>query len=57
MPAFFIIYFILVGNKIIKINETVSQNPLEYIRITESLDIDGQPIVAGSAYYTHWYQY
>ena len=29
------------------------QNLLDYIKINEILDIEGRPIVAGSAYYTH----
>ena len=36
-----------------RLNEIISENPMEYLSINEDLDIEGRPIVAGSAYYTH----
>ena len=34
-------------------SQQLSTIPLEYIQINKILDIEGRPIVAGSAYYTH----
>ena len=36
-----------------RLNEIISENPMEYLSINEDLDIEGRPIVAGSAYNTH----
>ena len=36
-----------------RLNEIIAQNPLDYIQISEILDIKGRPTAAGSAYYTH----
>lgn len=36
-----------------QLNEIIAQNPLEYVTISGILDIEGRPIVGGSAYHTH----
>lgn len=36
-----------------QINEIISNTQKEYYNITEHIEIDGRPIVAGCAYYTH----
>ena len=40
-------------HKSLQLNDIIPKNPLEYIQISKMLDIEGQPIVSGSAYYTH----
>ena len=35
-------------HKLQRLNEIIAQNPLEYIQISEILDIEGQPIKARS---------
>ena len=36
-----------------RLNEIISEHPLEYIKVEEKLIIQGRPIVGGCAYYTH----
>ena len=36
-----------------RLNEIISEHPLEYIKVEEKLIIEGRPIVRGCAYYTH----
>lgn len=36
-----------------RLNDIIAQNTLEYIKISEVLDIEGRPIAAGSAYRIH----
>ena len=36
-----------------RLDEIISEHPLEYIKVEEKLTIEGRPIVGGCAYYTH----
>ena len=46
-------YMLLKLHKSHSLNEIIAQNPLKYMKISEILDIEGRPIVAGSAYHAH----
>ena len=40
-------------HKLKRLNEIISEHPLEYIKVEEKLIIEGRPIVGGCVYYTH----
>ena len=44
---------IILFKNIKRLSEIIAQIPLEYMKISEMLDIEGKFIVAGSAYHTH----
>ena len=48
-----IFYMLLKLHKSQQLNEIIAQNLLEYVTISGILDIEGRPIVGGSAYHTH----
>ena len=46
-------YMLLKLHKSQQLNEIITQNSIQYIKISEIVDVEGRTIVAGSAYCTH----